>query len=260
MKEKTVYYNDPLNDEFSGIGPRRKVKVDASFRYINNNIFFRAARFVLYRVIMIPIARAYCFLKFRLRIEGAEVLKQYADGGYYLYGNHTQTPGDGFIPNMIAYPKHVYFIVNPDNIAARGTKNIMMMFGTLPIPTCINGYPNFTSSISRRLEQGAVVTIYPEAHIWPYSTVIRPFGPVSFRYPARDGRPVFCFTNTYRRSPKGKPRIVSYVDGPFFSSADNERLRRNELREKVYTAMCRRAEGCDNYPFIKYVKKEEARQ
>jgi hypothetical protein len=42
------------------------------------------------------------------------------------------------------------------------------------------------------------IMIFPEAHIWPYSTHIRPFGDESFVYPAELGAPVLAIATTYR--------------------------------------------------------------
>jgi len=252
VKRKTFYYKDPINDEFSGVGERRKVEVGADFPYIRKNILWRAAAFFVYRIVMTPFAYLYCFLKFRLKIVGKEKLRDYRDRGYFLYGNHTQIPGDAFIHNMITFPKDAYVIVNPDNIAARGTKNLIMMMGAVPTPTTLGSFKGFSAAIEKRISEGHGVVIYPEAHIWPYYTGIRPFPSTSFRYPAGDGAPVFCFTVTYRRSKRGKPRIVAYIDGPFESHGATIRDRQTELREKVYAAMCARAETPDNYAFYTY--------
>jgi 1-acyl-sn-glycerol-3-phosphate acyltransferase len=252
MPRKTIYYSDPLNDEFSGVGKRPKMNINGSYRYINNNYIFRAAAFFIYRIIMTPIAFLYCYLKFGMKCVGLDKLKKYRKTGYYLYGNHTQIPGDGFIPNVIAYPNKVYLIVNPDNVAAPGTRNIMMMLGCLPVPTEFGGFRNFLGAIEKRLDEGACVVIYPEAHIWPYYTGIRPFPSLSFRYPANDSRPVFTFTVTYRQSKHGHPRIVAFIDGPFKSDAVTPREREKELRDMAFIAMCGRAKK-DNYEFVKYV-------
>ncbi|MGN1095125.1 MAG: hypothetical protein ACI4QR_01920, partial [Eubacteriales bacterium] len=79
----------------------------------------------------------------------------------------------------------------------------------------------------------------------------------SFRYPAKDGKPVFTFTVTYRCSRRGKPRIVTYVDGPFESHAENARAREKELRNAAYDTMCKRAYTEENYTFVEYIKNEE---
>lgn len=253
----TVYYADPLKDEFSGVGARRSVTVDAAYPYIRRSWLWRAARFFVYRIAVTPFAFLYSHFKLHLRIEGAEKLKSYRKSGYFLYGNHTQIPGDGFMPNVLTFPQDIYMIVNPDNVALPGTRNLMMMLGTLPTPTELSGFLPFGEALQTRLQQGCAVMVYPEAHIWPYYTGIRPFGSVSFRYPVKFGVPSFSFTVTYRKTHRGKPAVVAYVDGPFYPQGETEKKRRQNLRDQVYQAMCSRASCPENQAFITYLPQEE---
>ena len=258
MRQKIIYYNDPLKDEFSGVGPRRSVKIDASFPFIRRNPVFRFLRLIVYRGIMTPFAWLYTHMRFRPRFEGREKLRPYRKTGCFFYGNHTQIPADAFIPNLFGFPKNHYFIVNPDNIALPGTRNLMMMLGALPVPTARSGFKPFHEAIRQRISEGAAVVIYPEAHIWPYCTWIRPFPATSFHYPAKIQAPVFAFTVTYRKSRRGKPRIIVYLDGPFFSAAPQVKERQQDLHSQVYQAMRKRAENPDNYAFTEYRKNPEA--
>ncbi len=257
MEKKTVYYSDELNDDFAGVGERRKIEIGEDFPYVRKNIFYRFSAFIVYRVFVTPFAFLFCKLKFGMKIVGKEKYKPFKKEGVYLYGNHTQIPGDGFIPNNITFPQTAHVIVGPDNIAMKGTQNIMMMLGALPTPTTLKGFSAFEKALNTRLQEGKAIVVYPEAHIWPYYTGIRSFPSTSFRYPARDSRPVFAFTVTYRKSKRGKPRIVTYIDGPFVSTEQSVRVREKELRNAVYDAMCSHAYNDENYAFIDYIKKEK---
>lgn len=259
MEKKTVYYTDELNDDFAGVSERRKIEIDEKFHYIRKNIFYRLAAFIVYRVFVTPFAFLFCKIKFGMKIIGKKKIKPFKKDGIYLYGNHTQIPGDGFIPNIITFPQTTHVVVNPDNIAVKGTQNLMMMLGALPTPTTLKGFSAFEKAINTRIEQNRAIVVYPEAHIWPYHTGIRPFPSTSFRYPAKDGCPIFAFTVTYRKSKRGKPRIVTYIDGPFISAAQSIRVREKELRDAVYNAMCARAYTEENHAFIEYIKKEEGK-
>lgn len=98
------------------------------------------------------------------------------------------------------------------------------------------------------------IGIYPEAHIWPYYTKIRPFKSVSFKYPVTLDKPSFCITNTYQSYGKNndKVKIVSYIDGPFFPNKElTLNQAKQELRDQIYNAMCKRSENC-NIEVIKY--------
>jgi hypothetical protein len=74
----------------------------------------------------------------------------------------------------------------------------------------------------------------------------------------RCGVPAFCFTNTYqKRRFSKKPRIVTYIDGPFYPAEDvPQRQRKRELRDRIYACMCERARLSD-VEWIKYIKKEK---
>ena len=75
--------------------------------------------------------------------------------------------------------------------------------------------------------------------------------------PVKLDAPVFSFTNTYqKRRFFRKPKIVTYIDGPFFPDvALSPSVRKKALRDKVYETMCERAKKSD-VEYIKYVKKE----
>ena len=69
--------------------------------------------------------------------------------------------------------------------------------GALPLPDDREAMKHFLDEIAKKIEQDKCVMIYPEAHIWPNYTKIRPFTDSSFRYPVQLKSPVMCFTNTY---------------------------------------------------------------
>ncbi len=76
MKEVTYYYEDELNDEFSGI-TRNKIVVDESFKYIHNNIFWKIAEFIVHRIIVTPVAQLYRMIKFHNKLYGKEKVTTY---------------------------------------------------------------------------------------------------------------------------------------------------------------------------------------
>lgn len=157
---------------------------------------------LIQNILSVPIKLIYAKCKLKIKYEGREKLKRFRKQGYFIYGNHTQTFGDTFIISNIVYPKRNFLIVNPENVSIKGVGNFIQMFGAIPIPSNINATRNFLESIRKKIEKGYSITIFPEAHIWPYYTKIRPFKPVSFRYPAELNVPSFCVTNTYQKKRK----------------------------------------------------------
>lgn len=251
---KVIYYKDELNDEFSSakITPR---KIDENYKYKHGKVWDFCS-WVIQNVISMPIKVGYAKLKFRIKFVGKEKLKDYKSSGYFVYANHTQAFADTFIPSIAVFPKRNFLIVNPENISVKPFGGLIEMLGAIPVPGNKTAMKNFLDVINEKMEKDYSITIYPEAHIWPYYTGIRNFKSVSFKYPVEFKKPVFCVTNTYQKCGKSmdKVRIVSYVDGPFFADESlSVREQKEELRNRVYECMVERSRN-SNVEVVRYVK------
>ncbi len=258
--QRVIYYSDMENEEFSfaEITPK---KIDGKYRYIRDGFFGKITQFLLYRIVATPIAVLYMKLKFGHKTVGKEVLKKYRKSGYFIFGNHTQEIADAIIPTLVSSMKKTFVIVHANNVSMPVLGRLTPYMGALPLPADREATANFVKAVEKRCEKD-VVCIYPEAHIWPYYTKIRPFSDKSFRYPLKYDKPVFCFTNTYQAKKKGdkwgKVRIVTYVDGPFFVDKNLPLAEQKKtLRDSVYQAMTKRAEN-SNVEVIKYIEKEKS--
>ena len=252
MEQKIIYYKDELKDEFSGAKIIPK-KIDENYKYIHKNPFWHILAF-LFNIAMFPIKRIYPKIKFRIQYIGKEKLKEYRKKGYFVYVNHTQVFADTFIPSNPIWPKYNYIIVNPENVSMPIFGNSIQMLGAIPVPGNKGAMKNFLEQIRQVIKDGNSITIYPEAHIWPYYTKIRPFKAVSFQYPIDLDVPTFCMTNTYvRRGKSGKVNIVTYIDGPFFPNKQlNKQEQKQDLRNQVYHQMVERSKN-SNIEHIKYI-------
>lgn len=252
---KTIYYNNELTDEFSTarITPR---KIDKDYDYSHNSAVKKIARFFWYKVLARPLAWAYLKVRYHHKIVNRDVVKKVRKQGFFMYANHTCTDADPLIPSMVAYPSDVYVVVHPNNVSMPVFGRITPHLGALPLPDDRVALKNFLDVIKSTVtEEARAVMIYPEAHIWPYYTKIRPFGDSSFRYPVQYGCPVICFTNTYQKRRLGrKPRMVTYVDGPFYPKSELSAKEQKELlRNEVYETMLRRSKE-NTVEWIRYVK------
>ena len=253
---KIIYYEDELNDEFSKSSIEPRI-IDENYKYVHKNPLWNLCSFVLQNILSVPIKILYAKIKFRIKYIGKEKIKPYKNEGYFIYGNHTQPFADTFIPSIPMYPKRNFLIVNPVNISLKGTGTLVEMLGAMPIPSNKSAMKNFLEAIKQKMNKGYAITIYPEAHIWPYYTEIRPFKDVSFKYPIQLEKPAFCITNTYQSYGKNnkKIRIVSYIDGPFYPNKElTLKEQQKELRNKIYNCMEERSEN-SNIEHIKYIKK-----
>lgn len=252
--KRTYYYSDELNDDFAGTNIKRK-ELPLNYKYFSRNPVKKFFEFILYRLIVTPLIFLFQKIVFHETIKNRRGLKGYRKGGYFLYANHTAAAGDAFRPSLVAFPKKAYIIINPDGVSIPVAGKAVEMLGGVPIPTARRGMKGFHEAIKKHTDKNHCVVIYPEAHIWPYYTKIRPFKDVSFRYPAETGKPVFCFTTTYqKRRFTSYPKTTIYVDGPFFpdetlSLKENQRM----LREQVYEAMTERSKK-STYEYRQYIK------
>ena len=255
-KKKIIYYSDPLNDEFSGACIDKRT-IDGSYRYIHKNPLWNFACYICTNILSIPIKYLYLKLKLHGKYVGRENLKPYRHKPYFVYANHTQTFADTFITSLPMYPKMHHFIVNPENVSIKGIEHIVEMLGALPIPEDIAGMKNFVDAVEKRISQNRAVIIYPEAHIWPFYTGIRPFKDVSFKYPSKLNVPVFTMTNTYQTYKNGKKfRLVTYIDGPFFPDMTLPlKERQKALRDVVFDNMSTNSRN-SNYDHIIYKEKK----
>ncbi len=227
--------------------------------WMHDGVAEKALSSVLYAV-----ARVFVFfytkLALRMRVVNREALRSCRDRGFFLYGNHTQPIGDACFPVCCCAAQHPYTIAAPANLSVPVVGRLLPLLGILPIPDNSRQMRQFLDAVRTRIEQKRCVVIFPEAHVWPYYTKIRPFGIASFRYPADLNAPAFSATLTYRRRRIGrKPRIVAYIDGPFVADADMSRRQKQQwLHDQVRSAMEERSLQ-STYEYIAYEKRDEAR-
>lgn len=259
--ERIVYYSDALGDDFAGTNINTRA-VDEDFPFALSSALWNVLSFIVYYIIAFPIVFTVSKLYLGLRFENREVLRKLRKTGYTLYGNHTRAL-DGFIPSIAAFPKKAYIIAGPDAVSLPGLMYIVLMLGVIPLPTGLSGMRNFVSAVSLRLRQRGCVAIYPEAHIWPFYTGIRPFSDSSFRYPVRENVPAVAMVTTYRRR-RGlfrlckKPGMTVTFSEPMYPDASlSPRAAQRELRDRVYDFMTEISSSRENVEYIRYLPKEE---
>lgn len=255
-KKQIIYYKNELEDEFSTAKITAK-KIDEHYKY-EGGTFFTFGKLFFYEIIAKPLAFCFMKIKFGHKVVRKHLLKEARKEGYFLYGNHTNDIADALIPSLSCFPKDVSVIVHPNNVSMPFLGKITPFLGALPLPDDAKAARNFNKAIRHKIEKKYCVTIYPEAHIWPYYTKIRPFKDTSFGYPLKMDAKVFCFTNTYqKRRFRKTPRIVTYVDGPFMADPNLSLNKQKEsLRNQVYEAMNKAAKH-NNVEIIQYIKIEE---
>ena len=252
---RVYYYENELEDEFSEAKITAK-KIDGTYQYSQDSLGRKLLHFICYNLIAKPVAWCFLKIKYRHKIVGWEKIKALKGQGFFLYGNHTNAGADALIPTMLAHPTDVYVIVHPNNVSMPFFGKVTPYLGALPLPDDKEAMKHFLEEIGKKITAKKCVMIYPEAHIWPYYTKIRPFKDSSFRYPVQYQCPVICFTNTYqKRKHSKKPQIVTYVDGPFYPDAKlRGKEQKADLRNRVYEQMKERSSR-NTLVLATYIKK-----
>ncbi|MCI1935236.1 MAG: 1-acyl-sn-glycerol-3-phosphate acyltransferase [Bifidobacteriaceae bacterium] len=217
-----------------------------------HSLFFNIFYFIFFVVSWV-----YAHAVLHLRIVDAASLKKHASEASFIYGNHTLPQGDIALTVLLNYPHKVSAIMSPANFGIPVIGLILRHCDMLAVPHTKGQSVAFKQAMAQLVEQHAAIAIYPEAHVWPYYTKIRPFPDRSFKYPPRYGVPAFASTVTYQQRRFGKrPRVTVFIDGPFYPdpSLDEERQRR-ALRDQIFAVMQRRS-SASTYEYQQYRKKD----
>lgn len=261
MKQgRVVLYHDELNDDFAG-NDIKAVEITADFPYERKGFLWRAASFAAYYLIAYPVVRTLLFLSgysFRGR-ENVRKLRKASEKGFFLYANHTHWL-DAFAAPAVCFPKKAYVLVSPDTVSIKGLRAIVQMLGAIPVPTQRDAAAPFVGSVYSHIDGGDPVMIFPEAHIWPFCSFIRPFRAGSFRYPVKKNVPAVAVCTAYTRH-KGlfgfikAPKRIVFVSEPFYPDASlTPPEAKQKLRDEVFEWLDRTAKEHSDYEYVKYVK------
>lgn len=189
------------------------------------------------------LARIYLAVALGWRVDDRTIEHPARGTGYMLFCNHTQPVGDALAPTALACPRRAYVLASPANLGIPVLGKLLPTLGALPVPSTLAGLKRFRAAIARRLRDGACVAVYPEAHVWPWCTFVRPFPASAFAFAVENRAPVYCATTTYHpRSAHRKPRAVAILDGPFWPDDTLPKKRAKEkLRDEVHARMVERS-------------------
>ena len=257
MKERVRYYSDPVHEDFAATnGKIARNRVDGSYRYTHRSLLWRVGVFVLYRVIATPIVWLWTRLWLGIRVKNRRAIRTLRGKGCFLYMNHTQNICDAYIPTVACFPKRASIITGPEAVSIPGLHVAVAMLGAIPLPSDVAAARHFYDRLGEEMRGGAAVTIYPEAHIWPYCSFVRDFPDTSFAYPVKLNAPVIAGVVVYRqrRILKGMhPRATVYLSDPLLPDTTlPPKQARRKLRDEAYRFMSGTARAHNSYAYIEY--------
>ncbi len=260
MKEKRIiYYEDEINDDFAATKNLSKKVIDKNYNYNReNNVFWRIWAGFLHYVIVKPVTHLIMVFGYHYKVLESKKFKQIKKQSCFVYSNHTNYMPDAFIPNHLNWRRN-YIITGSETVNIKGIAVLVDSLGAIPLPDTLKAAKNFKNCIEQKITYGDTVTIYPEAHIWPYYTGVRHFKKESIKYAIELNCAAYTLTTCYKKRKFGKkPRISAYVDGPFYPDESLPKKERvDKLYDEIYGTMKKRCDEESTYEYYKYVKKED---
>lgn len=248
-----VRYYKSFSDDFEET-QNQDFELPRDYKWIRKDFFSKALSALIYCVAL-AFSSIYCKLFLHIKIKGRKKLKN-ANGGFFIYCNHTQPLGDVFIPALCAFPRRIYTVVSTANYGIPIIGKILPFLGALPIGNSLSGMKQFNCAVKQRIEEGHPVAIFPEAHVWKYYTQIRPFSETAFKFPTVNNCAAFSATAVYKASRLFKRPVAEiYIDGPFYGEGDTARQKSADLHLKIRNAMCGRSRE-SNFEYIKYIRSD----
>lgn len=254
-KERIRYYRTFVDDFVETKEQHKSLPED--YKFLREDFFSKIRSALTYSAALL-FGVFYCTFHLHTRYKNRRVFKEAKGKGFFIYSNHTQPIGDVVLPAFAAFPRRIYTIVSPSNLGIPFIGKQLPFLGALPIADSLRGMKNFSKAVEHRINQGKIITVFPEAHVWEYCTLIRPYSESSFKYPVKLQKPSYCMTVTYQKRRFGtKPRTTVYIDGPFYPDTKlAPRARATDLRDRIYDCMCRRSKN-SSLDYIRYEKRGE---
>ena len=257
---KTIYYNDELNDDFASTQCIKTKPLPENYKWMHTGVIWKLFSGVLYYLIAFPLVKIFNTFIIGLSVKNRGVIKR-LKSGCFLYSNHTQHIDPFLSADVSGWGHRTYFMAGNDAFSITGLRYLVAMLGAMPLGYNMESMKKMINTVSKRYQEGGCITIYPEAHIWPYYTGIRPFKSASFAYPVILDAPTVAMVVTYRKRRWPfrlffkHPAITIYCSDPMYPNPTlSKKAAKEDLRNRVYNWMKETAEKNSTYEFIHYEK------
>lgn len=257
--KKIIYYTDEQNDDFFNMSKKnlKQINVNKDYVYLPKSFIFKFLSFIFYYIIALPLLIIGNTLIFRTTTKGRKNLKSIRKKGFFVYANHTNYKDAWLTPISVAFYRKTYIIAEKTAIQIPIIRHLVKAGGALPVADTPSALKNLSCAVTQIIKQNKIITIFPEAHIWPYFTGIRPFPITSFRFPAKAGAPAVpvavCYKKKWFFGDMRKPKQVIFIGKPIFPNP-NFSYRENAqfLRDECYNFIKTTLEKESTYSYIEY--------
>lgn len=250
---KTTFFYDEQNDDFFS-GKNYDGIIDHKYKYISTHILKQAFDFVLYYFVAFPILWAF------LRICGVQIkdkknIKALKSQGFFVFGNHTN-PIDAFVVQVaITFPKRTYIVCQSNTQKIPFLKHLTKSLGALPIGQTFLAQKNFDKATKHVLAKKSAIVVFPEAHIWPHYTGVRPLNFSSFKLASKNKMPIVPIAVTYRKSRfSPRPKTTIFVGTPVFFDTNLSINQNAKIYFEHTFNFLKTKTSQQNYLFHRYIK------
>ncbi len=216
--------------------------IDAHYRFVNKNLFFRLGSNLVFYLIAWPVLTIASRLVFGLKIKGKRNLR-YVRGGAVTVTNHVHILDSPMVACTL-FPRKPLFASLKSNFEIPVVRRLVRILGGVPIPESPKALGAFMDAMRDQLQKGRIVHFYPEASLWPWNDTLRPFKNGAFHLAVKSGVPVVPMVFTFReagwltRKLRKKPLVTLTVGNPEYpAQAGSERSRMEEMRRAVEESM-----------------------
>jgi 1-acyl-sn-glycerol-3-phosphate acyltransferase len=242
QQKGTAANSDNLNRHVVHMPTPYVYRVDAKYRFINRNVFFRLGSTVLFYLIALPLLDIVSRLFFGLKISGKKNLR-YLKGGAVTVTNHIHALDSPMVACCL-FPRKPFFASLKSNFEIPVVRHLVRLLGGVPIPESPKALHAFMESMRKALEKGRIVHFYPEASLWPWHDELRPFRNGAFHLAVKSGVPVLPMVFTYRKPGalrsklRKKPLVTLNIGEPTYPKyLGSERACVHEMRSTVRSKM-----------------------
>lgn len=250
MRKEKIYYYHNLTDDLVE-SKQQDFSLSDDYKIIRQNSANKIIR---------TLATGFAFLFSygikRIKVIGKEKLTPYQHQGYFVFANHTQPINDAFMPLTLLGSQQYYAIASQANWGIPFIGKYLLPYAGLPVGSDLKQAVKLLKALKTLIKQGKHIVVYPEAHVWPYYTDIRPFPATSMNFPVTFQTPSFVMTTTYQKRKHSKrPKIIVYIDGPFFTNQSHSKKQQQIQLHDVIDQQLKKRAALSNYSYYHYQKK-----
>lgn len=252
-----VRYYSSFDEDFEQTADQ-DCRIPQNYKWVYNSPADRLA----YKI-LIPVFRLFSKLYLNgwhhVRVMNPEVLPQDGSTGI-LYLNHSQPVMDPFLPGVILKPPKFRSICSPSNLGIPVLGRLLPLLGAVPVASSLREMRQMKEALHQAVNRNEWIVIYPEKHVWPWCTFLRPFDDTSFQFCLDYDKPAWCGVLCPKEQSGRRPVFEVWLAGPFHAESGLPRRKaRRQLYEQVKAEMTKLEQHADCRK-VEYVYKKRTPQ